>query len=761
MKSIFTVLQDIEKLIYKVLMWIILIPKTVVRIVWEPRWAAEYIRAELKDGGSQFDEYVSPVILLLVVALLPSLGYNALPKFGVTLSSPAEAAPITDRNLSFDATVDYVSTSDKLEYFVAWEVWKENSNGEFEFENSAYHSGSDEGSTIVKVDQNTIRDGFRYDFTPGHYLVYASAGNADTRREDVPTLETYEAYLNVQVPDDPSEQVKVFSDTTKTLDEKTTGSTKNFLDRAKEEQTIFLALALMTPPLLFAFASQLAKVRKVEKIGEETLRESFYVQCYYFSPLSVAIWATYYAYYFFTVNAYGYLRLNAALQILLLPLVWAALWFVRTEVKRIAWELEVGWQETPKKGKKSEADSASDEKKDTAPSESEAEPDLNVVVSKKNTFVSTAIVLVCIIVLVFGGRLLVDFKTYMDDVRLNAIRAFPILAFLLILGFVVSWYKRRKERKDFFGWNIVGLVGLTLAFMVVMNRISGVVGFTAQPMVVAEAQATEVWSPPATVEVVQARPTGQALPTATLQVVQPEATATLVTLASDTPAPGATQPPALDTPTPVLVEPTPTAEPPPALALSQYYSQEFDTPDELADWFSYMTFGDSRMIRQTVGLGKLSVSIRPLEDKYAWYYLVNNKFTYLNVKVETVVVNQGNNANGVSLICRYSEAGWYEFVLSNDGTYVIYAVDQLGTVSQGYNELANGGSARIRTGRQTNTFTAICSNNELILMVNDTEVRRITENRFGFADGRIGLAVSSMHKLPVSVEFESLKISEP
>ena len=100
------------------------------------------------------------------------------------------------------------------------------------------------------------------------------------------------------------------------------GSTKNFLDRAKEEQTIFLALALMIPPLLFAFVSQYAKAKKIEKIGEETLRESFYVQCYYFSPLSVAIWATYYAYYFFTVNAYWYLKFSSALQILLSTLLY-------------------------------------------------------------------------------------------------------------------------------------------------------------------------------------------------------------------------------------------------------------------------------------------------------------------------------------------------------------------------------------------------------------------------------------------------------
>ncbi len=700
MKTIFTVLQDIEKLIYKILMWIILIPKTVVSITLFPKWASEYVRSELKDGESHFDEYVSPVILLLVVALLPSLGYNALPKFGASISSPAETNLTTDRFLSFEAKADFISSSTELEYFAAWEVWKKNASGEFEFENSAYHPDPDGGAVIVKVDGNTIQDRFLYTFTPGEYLVYASVGNANPEREDFPVLETYEAYLNVIVPVDTSAQVKVSSESAETLDEKASSSSSNFLDRVKEEQTIFLALALMIPPLLFALVS---KAFRGEAIAEGTLKENFYVQCYYFSPLSVALWGTYYALYFYTADAYLFSSYDTSIQILFVPLILAVLWFIRTEVKNIAWERSTSITQ------------------------------------------SLLIVAACIAALGYAANILFSFDIYMNDLRIFAIRIFPILAVSLLLAFGFAWYGRRKEKKEnILSWNTAGLAIIAIAFFGFMRLVSGLTLFSSPAPEMVEPQFTSV---PAFVEststvVVEAT---QTLVEATSTVVEtlPVAGDATTTVVESTP----------------VVEPTPTLEPSPTPEPLRFYTEEFNSLP--VNWFELMTYGDRRMITETVEDGKLAISIRPLDEKPAWYYLISNDFTYANVKVEAVVINQGNNANGVSLVCRYSDVGWYEFVLSNSGFYSIFAVDNQGIVSQGYNEIADGGSARIKTGRQTNVYTAICSRNELILIINGTEVRRITDTTFLFGEGKIGLAVSSMQKLPVSVEFEALTISEP
>jgi hypothetical protein len=174
-----------------------------------------------------------------------------------------------------------------------------------------------------------------------------------------------------------------------------------------------------------------------------------------------------------------------------------------------------------------------------------------------------------------------------------------------------------------------------------------------------------------------------------------------------------------------------------------------------------MTGGDERMVEMQVDLGKLSIDLLQLEDKLPWFYLINNSYTYSDVKVTAVVMNRGIDANGVSLICRYSDIGWYEFIVSNSGSYSIYAVDNAGIVSQGYNELINGSSPIVNSGLSTNEITVACKGGELTLYVNQTLVNSIIDTRFNFSQGKIGVAVSSPQKLPVGVDFESLTVGEP
>jgi hypothetical protein len=680
-------LQDIEKLIYKILMWVILIPKTIVQITLHPRWASEYVRKELNEGEGHFDEYISPVILLLIVALLPSIGYNALPKFGATISSPAETNLTTDRFLSFEVQGDFISASPSLAHFAIWEVWKKNADGEYLLESDEFHPREDGNNAIQIVDNNTVKDRFLYTFGPGEYYVYASVGNVDVGREESPVIESYDAYITVVVPLSAADPVKVSSESEQALDAKAGAQEADFLNRVKDEQTIFLALALMMPPLLFAFVSKVFR----GAIDENTLKDNFYLQCYYFSPLSLAIWGTYYSFYFFTADAYLYFGADYALPVLLFPLTLAVLWFVRTEIKNIAWE------------------------------------------RKAPIWKATILVVMCIGILGYMAQVIFSFDTYMNSLRLFAIRAFPILGLLLVAGYGFTWYRRRRQKKEnILSWNIAGFAILGAVFLWVMFQFVGYTGFTSTaPVAVVEPQGTGV------AVVVQATST-QVVAATQDASVSPQAT------------PQSTPTVALSTPTP---QPTPTIEPP------RYYTEEFNAP--LLTWFDFMTYGDSRMVDQKVDLGVFSVRLTPLEEKFSWYYQINNAFTYSDVRVETVVKNQGNNSNGISLVCRYSDVGWYEAVFSSSGEYWVYVVDNQGIVSQGYNEIANGGSALILQGLKTNVYALECRGNELGLFVNQEEIKRVTDNRFQLAEGKVGLAVSAPKKLPVNVDFESFTVSEP
>ena len=203
----------------------------------------------------------------------------------------------------------------------------------------------------------------------------------------------------------------------------------------------------------------------------------------------------------------------------------------------------------------------------------------------------------------------------------------------------------------------------------------------------------------------------------------------------------------LPTPTPTLVEPTSTPAPQP------FYTEEFN--GDLSNWSTFVTKGNQDRLNVHTEDGSM---VFDLGGTNLYAYSVLNDFTYTDVKLEAVAANRGVNDNNVSLICRYTEGGWYEFNIGNDGTYTILAYD---AVLKFYDPLAQGGSPAIKSGQSTNKYAAACQGSTLTLWINDVEVRTITVHQYNYDKGKIGLSVSSFNTLPVKVEFESLKISEP
>jgi hypothetical protein len=122
------------------------------------------------------------------------------------------------------------------------------------------------------------------------------------------------------------------------------------------------------------------------------------------------------------------------------------------------------------------------------------------------------------------------------------------------------------------------------------------------------------------------------------------------------------------------------------------------------------------------------------------------------------------NSNGVSLICRYDpKVGWYEFQVTNSGLYNIYAMQPPAAAGKEYvyNRLANGGSTAIKQGKGVNEFSATCQGNQLTLYINGQKAATAVDQKFGFGEGRIGVGVVSFNVVPVTVNMESLKVTEP
>lgn len=221
-------------------------------------------------------------------------------------------------------------------------------------------------------------------------------------------------------------------------------------------------------------------------------------------------------------------------------------------------------------------------------------------------------------------------------------------------------------------------------------------------------------------------------------------------------------PPDASAPTEIQAQPTevPPTEAPSAM---EFFTEEFDVND---NWTYFVVDGDSSAITD-VDNPKMQLHTEnsfltfDLGGEGLWVYVTYDPFQYEDVRIDARVVNRGVNTNNVSLICRYTESGWYEFNVANNGLYWIYAAQVSSDSKVSYGLVYNGGSNKIKSGRETNEYTAICNGRTLSLFINGAEARTVTENKYGLTSGNVGISVSSFDVLPVAVDVDWFKISEP
>ena len=229
-----------------------------------------------------------------------------------------------------------------------------------------------------------------------------------------------------------------------------------------------------------------------------------------------------------------------------------------------------------------------------------------------------------------------------------------------------------------------------------------------------------------------------------------------------------TQPPQqqpTEAPVSAPTEPEPTAAPatePPVPQSQQFFTEEFDSALS-SDWDIFTVTDSAKADPDKVTVeakdGKL---VWNFDSEYVYYYLFYNAYQYDDVRVDVRADNRGRNNNNISLICRYDpNVGWYEFNIANSGLYDIYyaGVTKSGKIS--YTQITNGGSNSIKQGKEVNEYAISCKGQELTLFINGDQVNSITEKKYGLREGQIGVSVSSFNVLPILIEMDWVKISQP
>jgi len=230
---------------------------------------------------------------------------------------------------------------------------------------------------------------------------------------------------------------------------------------------------------------------------------------------------------------------------------------------------------------------------------------------------------------------------------------------------------------------------------------------------------------------------------------------------SATEAPAVEEPPAVEVPEqPQVEEPTPVqSEPSPEPQGSEaldFFTEEFE--GNLDNWSQEValnsTDGDTSQANISLEDGRLVFDF----GKWLIGYVFYDPYEYTDVRIDVRVENRGTNVNNILLVCRASQEGHYLVNVANSGLYAMYAYNgQKGS----YARIADGGSNKIKAGKEVNEYALVCKEKKLTLYINDNEVRSYTDNQFVFREGQIGVGVASENQLPVKVEFEWVKISEP
>lgn len=142
-----------------------------------------------------------------------------------------------------------------------------------------------------------------------------------------------------------------------------------------------------------------------------------------------------------------------------------------------------------------------------------------------------------------------------------------------------------------------------------------------------------------------------------------------------------------------------------------------------------------------------------VDTSYTYVYLVQEDLWYRDgerVYVEvTIQTNEGAFNNNLGVVCRYSDNGWYEFLVRANGYWDFYTFDQ----ENGYKQLDMGGSMNINMQHKENTVGLLCDRDTFTLYINGHKTKTIRDTTFN--SGGVGINVGTLEWGEVQFDVKS------
>ncbi|NWF65008.1 MAG: hypothetical protein HXY38_11955 [Chloroflexi bacterium] len=108
-------IQSLQELIYELVVWALLLPKTLLRAVFRPDQIVQYVNTEWKkEPKAQFDEYLPPAAFFMIVAVLPAAAIAAFDSASITF-----APTVTEADLFYSALAMLIT----MLIYLVWIEW--------------------------------------------------------------------------------------------------------------------------------------------------------------------------------------------------------------------------------------------------------------------------------------------------------------------------------------------------------------------------------------------------------------------------------------------------------------------------------------------------------------------------------------------------------------------------------------------------------------------------------------------------------------
>jgi hypothetical protein len=198
-----------------------------------------------------------------------------------------------------------------------------------------------------------------------------------------------------------------------------------------------------------------------------------------------------------------------------------------------------------------------------------------------------------------------------------------------------------------------------------------------------------------------------------------------------------------------------TEAPTEAPAASQFFTEEFDQ-DPGSFWTIDIIGPGAEKNKDKVKTEFTNSRMRvelPEDDLYFYYSYLG--YGYEDVRLDLRADNRGVNTNNVSLVCRSSKDGWYEWSVGSGGDWYLYAV------TDKYNLIAQGGTILQKQGKEVNEYGFQCKGKVISMFINGKEVKQspVTDSNSDFGMDAVLIFPPEHHACHREVDW--FKVSEP